>query len=126
MFDSFWDFLWYTLVIFAFVAYLMVLFAILSDLFRDRELSGWWKAVWIVLLLFLPWITALVYLIARGKGMAQRTIAAQRQAKEQADAYIRSVAAKPAADQIADAKARLDAGTITGAEFAALKAKALG
>ena len=49
MFDSFWDFLWYTLVIFAFVAYLMVLFAILSDLFRDRELSGWWKAVWIVL-----------------------------------------------------------------------------
>ena len=126
MFDSFWDFLWYTLVIFAFVAYLMVLFAILSDLFRDRELSGWWKAVWIVLLLFVPWITALVYLIARSKGMAQRTIGAQRQAKEQADAYIRSVAGKSAADQIADAKALLDAGTITDAEFAALKAKALG
>ena len=126
MFDSFWDFLWYTLVIFAFVAYLMVLFAILSDLFRDRELSGWWKAVWIVLLLFLPWITALVYLIARSKGMAQRTIAAQRQAKEQADAYIQSVAGKSAADQIADAKALLDSGTITDAEFAALKAKALG
>ena len=126
MFDSFWDFLWYTLVIFAFVAYLMVLFAILSDLFRDRELSGWWKAVWIVLLLFLPWITALVYLIARGKGMTQRTIGAQRQAKEQADAYIQSVAGKSAADQIADAKALLDAGTITDAEFAALKAKALG
>ncbi|HEY5856057.1 MAG TPA: SHOCT domain-containing protein [Aldersonia sp.] len=126
MFDSFWDFLWYTLVIFAFVAYLMVLFAILSDLFRDRELSGWWKAVWIVLLLFLPWITALVYLIARGKGMTQRTIGAQRQAKEQADAYIQSVAGKSAADQIADAKALLDTGTITDAEFAALKAKALG
>ena len=125
MFDSFWDFLWYTLVIFAFVAYLMVLFAILSDLFRDRELSGWWKAVWIVLLLFLPWITALVYLIARGKGMTQRTIGAQRQAKEQADAYIQSVAGKSAADQIADAKALLDTGTITDAEFAALKAKAL-
>ena len=125
MFDSFWDFLWYTLVIFAFVAYLMVLFAILSDLFRDRELSGWLKAVWIVLLLFLPWITALVYLIARGKGMSQRTIGAQRQAKEQADAYIQSVAGKSAADQIADAKALLDAGTITDAEFAALKAKAL-
>ena len=93
---------------------------------RDRELSGWWKAVWIVLLLFLPWITALVYLIARGKGMAQRTIGAQRQAKEQADAYIQSVAGKSAADQTADAKALLDAGTITDAEFAALKAKALG
>ena len=126
MFDSFWDFLWYTLVIFAFVAYLMVLFAILSDLFRDRELSGWWKAVWIVLLVFLPWISALVYLIARGKGMTQRTIGAQRQAKEQADAYIQSVAGKSAADQITDAKALLDAGTITDAEFTALKAKALG
>ena len=126
MFDSFWDFLWYTLVIFAFVAYLMVLFAILSDLFRDRELSGWWKAVWIVLLVFLPWISALVYLIARGKGMSQRTIGAQRQVKEQADAYIQSVAGKSAADQITDAKALLDAGTITDAEFTALKAKALG
>ena len=126
MFDSFWDFLWYTLVIFAFVAYLMVLFAILSDLFRDRELSGWWKAVWIVLLVFLPWISALVYLIARGKGMTQRTIGAQRQVKEQADAYIQSVAGKSAADQITDAKALLDAGTITDAEFTALKAKALG
>jgi len=126
VFDSFWDFLWYTLVIFAFVAYLMVLFAILSDLFRDRELSGWWKAVWIVLLVFLPWISALVYLIARGKGMTQRTIGAQRQAKEQADAYIQSVAGKSAADQITDAKALLDAGTITDAEFTALKAKALG
>jgi uncharacterized membrane protein len=126
VFDSFWDFLWYTLVIFAFVAYLMVLFAILSDLFRDRELSGWWKAVWIVLLVFLPWISALVYLIARGKGMTQRTIGAQRQVKEQTDAYIQSVAGKSAADQITDAKALLDAGTITDAEFTALKAKALG
>ena len=82
--------------------------------------------MWIVPLLFVPWITTLVYLIARSKGMAQRTIAAQRQAKEQADASTRSVAETPAADQIADAKALLDPGAITDEEFAALKAKALG
>ena len=75
--------------------------------------------MWIVLLLFLPWITALVYLIARGKGMTQRTIGAERQAKEQADACIQSVAGKSAADQIVRRQALLDPGTITDAEFAA-------
>ena len=125
MWDSFWDFIWYTLVIFAFVAYLMVLFWILSDLFRDRALSGWWKAVWIVLLLFVPWLTALVYLIARGRGMSERALAAQQEAKAQTDAYIQSVAGKSATDQIADARALLDSGTITAQEFEALKAKAL-
>ena len=125
MWDSFWDFIWYTLVIFAFVAYLMVLFMILTDLFRDRELSGWWKAVWIVFLFIFPWLTALVYLIARGRGMSDRTIAAQQTAKADADAYIKSVAGKSPADQINDAKALLDSGTITQAEFDSLKAKAL-
>ncbi len=125
MWDSFWDFIWYTLVIFAFVAYLMVLFWILGDLFRDRALSGWWKAVWIVLLLFVPWLTALVYLIARGRGMSERALAAQQEAKAQTDAYIQSVAGKSATDQIADARALLDSGTITAQEFEALKAKAL-
>ena len=126
MWNSFWDFLWYTLVIFAFVAYLMLLFMILTDLFRDRELSGWWKAVWIVFLFIVPWLTALVYLIARGRGMSERTIESQQTAKADADAYIKSVAGKSPADQITDAKALLDSGTITQAEFDSLKAKALG
>lgn len=125
MWNSFWDFLWYTLVVFAFVALLMVLFNIIADLFRDRELSGWWKAVWIFFLVLVPWLTALVYLIARGSGMSQRTLGAQQAAKQDTDAYIKSVAGKSAADQIADAKSLLDAGTITPAEFDALKAKAL-
>jgi hypothetical protein len=125
MWDSFWDFIWYTLWIFAFVAYLMVLFWILGDLFRDRALSGWWKAVWIVLLIFIPWITALVYLIARGRGMSERALVAQQEAKAQTDAYIQSVAGKSATDQIADARALLDSGTINAQEFEALKAKAL-
>ncbi|HEY5852966.1 MAG TPA: SHOCT domain-containing protein [Aldersonia sp.] len=126
MWNSFWDFIWYTLVIFAFVAYLMLLFYILTDLFRDRDLSGWWKAVWIVFLILVPWITALVYLIARGSGMTRRTIRAQNEAKQATDAYIQNVAGKSPAEQIADAKALLDSGTITEQEYTALKAKALG
>ncbi|MFW0793547.1 SHOCT domain-containing protein [Gordonia sp. CPCC 205515] len=125
MWDSFWDFIWYTLVIFAFVAYLMVLFYILADLFRDRALSGWWKAVWIILLIFIPWLTALVYLIARGHGMTRRAAEAQAEMRQQSDDYIKSVAGRSSADQIASAKSLLDAGTITEAEFQALKAKAL-
>lgn len=52
---------------FAFVAYLMVLFLIIGDLFRDRELGGFATAVWLLFLLFVPFITALVDVIVRGK-----------------------------------------------------------
>lgn len=124
---SFWDIIWFIIVSFAFIAYLMVLFNIIADLFRDHELSGGWKAVWIVCLIFFPLITALVYLIARGKGMAERQMKAVHQAVATQDAYIKQVAAsgQSPADQIAGAKTLLDAGTISPAEFDALKAKAL-
>ncbi|MGW0043181.1 SHOCT domain-containing protein [Rhodococcus sp. NPDC003348] len=124
--DSFWDFLWLILITFAFVAYLMLLFAIIGDMFRDHKLSGWWKAVWVFFLIFVPFLTALIYLIARGDGMTQRSLAAAQHMKTEQDAYIKSVAGKSPADQIADAKALLDSGTITEAEFTALKGKALG
>ena len=110
---------------FVFVAYLLVLFQILIDLFRDHELGGGFKALWIIGLIFLPVMTALVYIIARGRGMAERARAAAQRAKSDADAYIREVAGKSPADQIAQAKALLDAGTINADEFARLKAKAL-
>lgn len=123
---SFWDVVWFIFISFAFVAYLMVLFSILSDLFRDRDTSGWVKAVWVVCLIFFPFITALVYLIARGKGMTERSMRSAEQAKAQQDAYIRDVAAKATpADQIAQARAMLDAGTITQTEYERLKEKAL-
>lgn len=123
---SFWDVVWFIFISFAFVAYLMVLFSILSDLFRDRDTSGWVKAVWVVCLIFFPFITALVYLIARGKGMTERSMRSAEQAKAQQDAYIRDVAAKSTpADQIAQARAMLDAGTITQTEYERLKEKAL-
>lgn len=123
--DSFWD--WFGLLIywFLFFAYLVILFQILTDLFRDRTLSGWWKAVWIVGLVILPFITALIYVIARGGGMADRQLSAVKAAKADTDSYIREVAGKSPAEHISDAKALLDAGVIDDAEFAQLKAKAL-
>ncbi|HEY9312532.1 SHOCT domain-containing protein [Williamsia sp.] len=126
MWDSFWDFIWYTLVIFAFIAYLMILFNVLIDLFRDHKTSGWVKAVWILFLVLLPYITLFVYLIARGRGMSERARDSQLAAQKQADAYIKQAAGTAGpADQIASAKALLDAGTIDQGEFEQLKAKAL-
>lgn len=121
-----WDFLWHFLIIFAWIAYLIVLFQILTDLFwRDHKTSGWVKAVWVIFLIVFPWITALVYLIARGKGMSERAQAAAVEAKKETDAYIREAAGRSPAQEIADAKGLLDSGTISPAEFEALKAKAL-
>ncbi|WP_345803085.1 SHOCT domain-containing protein [Microbacterium sp. AZCO] len=120
----FWYFVW----VFIFVAYLSVLFAILGDLFRDRELSGWLKAVWVIFLIFVPFLTALIYLVARGKHMANRNqIEAERMRAAQAD-YIKKVAAAPqsATEEIAKAKELLDSAVISQAEFDAIKAKALG
>ncbi|BBX28847.1 SHOCT domain-containing protein [Mycolicibacterium alvei] len=123
---STWDFLWHFLIIFAWIAYLLVLFQILTDLFwRDHKTSGWVKAVWVIFLIALPWLTALVYLIARGKGMSERAQAAALAAKQDTDNYIREAAGRSPAQEIADAKALLDAGTISQAEFDGLKAKAL-
>lgn len=124
---SFWDIVWFITISFAFVAYLMVVFAIIGDLFRDPEASGLAKAVWIVCLIFLPLVTALVYLISRGKDMADRSARSAQAMKAQQDAYIKEVAgqATTPADQIAKARAMLDSGAITQAEYDTLKAKAL-
>jgi hypothetical protein len=112
--------------VFVFVAYLMVLFSIIGDLFRDHTLNGWWKAVWIIFLVFVPFLTALIYLIARGQGMTKRSIQQAQELREQQDAYIRATAGgSSAADDISKAKSLLDSGAITQAEFDALKAKAL-
>jgi ABC-type multidrug transport system fused ATPase/permease subunit len=123
--DSFAQWFWLLIWWFLFFAYLVILFQIIGDLFRDHVLSGWWKAVWIIFLIVAPFLTALIYIIARGKGMAERQMQAVQQAKSDTDSYIREVAGKSPAEHIADAKALLDAGTIDQNEFAQLKAKAL-
>lgn len=124
--NNFWSIVWWFFWCFAFIAYLFALFAIISDLFRDHKLNGWWKALWIIFLIFVPFLTALIYLIARGPGMAERSQKEARQVQQSTDAYIRQVAASSPADEIAKAKALLDAGTITPEEFAHLKSVALG
>jgi hypothetical protein len=122
---SFGELIWYTIVIFFFVAFLMVLFYIFADLFRDQELGGWGKAAWILALIFFTWITALIYLIARGKGMAERNVQAAKEMQEAQNTYIRDVAGTTPADQIHKAKELLDSGAISQAEFDGIKAKAL-
>ena len=116
---SFWFFIW--------IAALMVWFRCLFDLFGDHTLSGWGKAGWAVLLIFVPWVGALIYLIARGRSMTERQISKAQELQAAQEQYIQQVAGPPtsSADQIASAKALLDSGTINQSEFDTLKAKAL-
>lgn len=116
---SFWFFIW--------IAALMVWFRCLMDLFRDSSLSGGAKAGWAVLLIFVPWFGALIYLIARGRSMTDRQMAEISQRQAEQEKYIQHVAgtSQAPAEQIASAKALLDSGAITQADFEALKAKAL-
>lgn len=116
--------IWWAFSLLVMISCLMVLFSIIGDVFRDRELSGGAKALWIFCLVFFTFITAIVYILVRGKGMTERSVAQAQQNKQAADSYIRSVAGSPA-DEIARAKSLLDAGTINADEFASLKAKAL-
>ena len=126
--SNFAQVMWEIFFIFMLVAYLLVLFQIVVDLFRDRKLGGFSKAIWIIGLLLVPFLTALIYIIFRGGGMAGRQMATIEQARSESEAYIRSIAgtSKSSVDQIADAKALLDSGAISADEFAKLKAKAIG
>jgi hypothetical protein len=126
LFSNFWDFIWLLFWTFAFVAYLFAIFAIIGDLFRDSATNGWLKALWIIFLIFLPFLSAFIYLIARGKSMGERSAAAAAEAEQATTAYIRQVATSSSpAEEIGKAKALLDSGSITQAEYDALKAKAL-
>ena len=127
---TFWQWFWLTVQVFLFFSYLVVLIQIVTDLFRDKALSGLAKAVWVFFLVVVPLLTALVYLITRGTGMTQRQLQAQQEARATTEDYIRSVtgtqAAGPSpAEQIATAKSLLDAGAIDAGEFARLKSAAL-
>ncbi|MGL3805742.1 SHOCT domain-containing protein [Paeniglutamicibacter sp. R2-26] len=105
---------------------MIAIFSIVTDLFRDRELNGWWKALWLVALIFVPFLTALAYLIFRGKNMAERSHKAAVDSTVAAEDYIRNVAQVSPSDEIAKAKALLDSGTITAEEYEHLKVRALG
>lgn len=124
---SFGDILWSLIVFFFMVVYFMMLFSIIVDLFRDDDLGGGAKAIWVIALLFFPLLSMLIYLVVRGKGMGKRAMREAQQQQAQMDAYVRNVATSAGgpADQIAKAKELLDAGAISQAEFDSIKAKAL-
>ncbi|MDN4645733.1 PLDc N-terminal domain-containing protein [Arthrobacter sp. PsM3] len=119
--ENFWNIFWWFLCVYAFIAFLYALFVVIGDIFRDQELNGWLKAVWLVLLAFLPFLSVLVYLIARGKGMTERTMERARQYQEASEAYIRQVASVSPTEEISKANALLDAGTISPDEYEKIK-----
>ena len=124
---SFWDIIWFIFVAYLFFAYLMVLFSVIADLFRNRDLSGIAKACWIVLLIVLPILTVIVYIIVNGSGMAERNAERAKEVRSQQESYIKDVAGgKSPAEQVTQAKALLDSGAISQAEYESMKAKALG
>jgi hypothetical protein len=121
------DLMWTFVLFFALLTYFWLIITVLSDLFRRHELSGWAKAGWIVAVLFLPLIGSLTYLITQGRSMTDRSVAQAQQSKQQADDYIRSVAAPGfhGVDEIARGKELLDRGAISPEEFEQLKRRAL-
>lgn len=125
--NDFWDVLLWSFWFFIWISAIMVWVRCLFDMFGDTTLSGWGKAMWAMVLIFLPWIGVLIYLIARGPSMSDRQMAALAQRQTAQEQYIKEVAASPTdpVAQIANAKALLDSGAISEAEFNALKGKAL-
>lgn len=123
---SFGEILLVALEIFFFVIWIWILITILTDLFRDHELSGWAKAAWVLFLVFIPFLTALIYLIARGEGMRDRTIKAQADAKKHFDEYVREQAhAASPADELHKLAELKDKGALSQEEFERAKAKLL-
>jgi hypothetical protein len=111
--------------VFFFVIWIWILIVILNDLFRDHELSGWAKAVWVLFLVFIPFVTALIYLIARGSGMRDRTLKAQADAKQHMDSYIREQAHVSPADELHKLQDLKEKGALSDEEFEKAKAKLL-
>jgi hypothetical protein len=122
---SFGDALLLALEIFFFVIWIWILITILTDLFRDHELSGWWKAVWVLFLVFIPFVTALIYLIARGSGMRDRALKAQADAKKHMDDYIQQQAHSSPADELHKLNDLKEKGAISSEDFEKAKTKLL-
>jgi hypothetical protein len=120
----FLDVLWTMILFFAWVAWIWIVITVFIDVFRRQDIGGWAKAGWVVFVIVLPFLGVLVYLIAQHDGMRERSTKEAQAQKQAFDQYVRETAGGSAAE-ISKAKELLDAGTITQAEFDALKAKAL-
>jgi hypothetical protein len=116
---SYRNFLMDTLAIFLFVVWFWLLITIASDLFRRRDVSGVIKATWIICLVVFPYITALVYLIAQGQGMAERNTQRSQQALES----LRHAIGYSVADEIEKLDRLKRAGSISDDEFTRLRTR---
>ena len=125
VYNTFGQVMWTFLVLFAWILFFWLLFAVFGDLFSRHDLSGWGKAAWSIFVIFVPFLGCFVYLITQGHKIGERNIQEAQAAQAQLDTHIKSVAGSGSAEQIAKAKELLDSGAITQAEFDALKAKAL-
>ncbi|KQZ07583.1 SHOCT domain-containing protein [Agromyces fucosus] len=127
--NSFWDFIIWLFWFYVVIACIWVFITVIVDIFRDHSLNGWGKALWVLFLVFVPFLAAFIYLIARGRGMAERNAARVAESQAASADYIRSVAGSSSssstAAEIEKGKQLLDSGAITQAEFESLKAKAL-
>jgi hypothetical protein len=123
---TFLNVLWEMIIFFAFVIWIWLLITVFIDVFRRKDCGGFTKALWLIFVIVAPYVGVLIYLIANHNGMAERSEKQVQSMQAQQEAYIKSVAGSTPADQIAQAKTLLDSGSITQAEFDAIKAKALG
>jgi len=122
---SFGELLLVVVEIFLFVVWIWILFTIISDLFRDHEMSGWGKAIWILFLVFIPFLTGLIYLIVRGSGMRDRAIKAQTDAKKHFDEYVQEQAHSSPADELHKLNELREKGALSQEEFDQAKTKLL-
>ena len=111
------------LSIFFLVIFIWILIAVLTDLFRDHEISGWAKAAWAFFLIVFPYLTVFVYLIARGQGMRERAIREQAEAQKEAEAYVRRVAGSSPVDELHKLNELKEKGALSQDEFDRMKAK---
>ncbi|MET4136036.1 PLDc N-terminal domain-containing protein [Pseudarthrobacter sp. PvP090] len=122
---NFWDYFWLMISFLLYVSYLVVLFLIVKDIFSDSTRTGWSKAVWVLVLIFLPVFGGLAYLIAFGQSMSLRQAARSDVARDDVDNYASRPAGTNPAEQISQAKTLMDEGVLTAEEFAALKQRVL-
>jgi hypothetical protein len=121
----FLDVLWTMLIFFLWVMWFWLLIVIIGDVFRRRDIGGGKKTIWLIFILFVPFIGVLAYVLTNSDGMAERNMERARAQRAQMDDYVRETAGGGAAVEIDKAKQLLDSGAITQAEFDAIKAKAL-
>ena len=120
----FLDIFWTMILFFAWIVWIWMMIAILTDVFRRKDIGGFAKAAWVVFMILLPFLGVLIYLISQHDKMAERNLQQAQAMQQQFDAHVREVAGGSAAE-IAQAKQLLDSGAINQAEFESLKAKAL-